>query len=165
MMKVVFALAALLGVASAFTAMPRTRAPTRSVLAMSHFSKIQTELKDEKTLVSALKDLNIPVIVAEGVTQTVRGYKGDTVEAQMVIPQNNGMDIGFAYDGNSYEMVSDLAYWDQEVSVERFMQKLKHQYSVNTVLTQGETEGFKVNEKVVNKVDGSVEITLTRWAL
>lgn len=117
-------LPAFLCMASAFT-MP-SRPPTRSVLAMSHFSKIQTELKDEKTLVSALKDLKIPVIVAEGVAQTVRGYKGETVEAQMIVPQNNGKDIGFAFNGNSYEMVSDLAFWDQEVSVDRFMQKLKH---------------------------------------
>lgn len=162
MMKIVLTLAAFFGMASAFT-MP-SRPPTRSVLAMSHFSKIQTELKDEKTLVSALKDLKIPVIVAEGVAQTVRGYKGETVEAQMIIPQNNGKDIGFAFNGNSYEMVSDLAFWDQEVSVDRFMQKLKHQYSVNTVLSEGQNQGFSVDDKVINKVDGSVEIVLSRWA-
>ena len=51
---------------------------------MSHFSTVKTELRDRQALVEALHDLGFPPL--EG-AQPVRGYRGQTVTADLAIPQ------------------------------------------------------------------------------
>ena len=115
-MKFLLALAALLAPAAAFA--PANRAFTRrSGITMSHFSTVQTQLKDKDLLVKALRDVDIPVIVAED-TMAVRGYQGETVQAELAIQQDNGQDIGFRFNGQAYEMVADLQFWGQSPNVD-----------------------------------------------
>jgi len=156
-------LAAFVGPAVAFT--PVSRAFTRKGgVMMSHFSTIKTQLKDKELLLSSLKDIGVEVNVAE-TTQPVRGYKGETVQAEIAIAQENGQDIGFRFNGEAYEMVADLQFWGQTVPVETFLEKLTQRYSVNTVLESAAMGGFTTEQFVENKVDGTVEIELSRYVM
>jgi hypothetical protein len=159
--SVVF-IAALLGV-SAFHAPVVSRAVRTSSPTMSHFSLVKTQLRNKKALVQSLYDLGMEVVVAEeGQTQEINGYKGLKEQAELKISQQNGHDIGFKFNGKSYELVSDLAYWQQGYSVETFVQKLSVHYAVNTIKEVSEVGGFAVQEQV-NQQDGTIAMTLSRW--
>jgi hypothetical protein len=90
---------------------------------MSHFSTIKTELRDRAALEAALSDLGLRPGAGP---RPVRGYRGQTVEAELAIPQANGADIGFRWNSQSgcYELVTDLELWSQPVPVERFLSRL-----------------------------------------
>ncbi|KGG13506.1 DUF1257 domain-containing protein [Prochlorococcus sp. MIT 0601] len=128
---------------------------------MSHFSTVKTQLRKRKPLLQALH--NLGYVPQEG-EQLVRGYRGQTVKAQMSIQMPHGGDIGFRWNETSkaYELVTDLDLWKQQIPVDRFLAKLTQQYALTTVLTATAEEGFEVAE-TKNNVDGSIEIVVTRW--
>ncbi|WP_320673952.1 DUF1257 domain-containing protein [Prochlorococcus sp. MIT 1341] len=128
---------------------------------MSHFSIIKTQLRKKEHLLAALRDLGM---VAEAEEKLVRGYRGQTVKADLAVSVNKGSDIGFRWNSStdSYELVADLDLWSQPVPVERFLSKLTQQYALNTVLSATAEEGFAV-EKQANNLDGSIELVVTRW--
>jgi hypothetical protein len=41
-----------------------------------------------------------------------------------MIKQDNGYDFGFVNNGSTYELVADIAFWQQGVPVEVFIEKL-----------------------------------------
>ena len=111
---------------------------------MSHFSTIKTELRDRQSLLEALEDLG------HGPRQgslMVRGYRGQTVEAQLAVAQANGADIGFRLnpETGSYELVTDLDLWNQPVPVERFLAQLNQRYALRSILAATAEEGFQVS--------------------
>ena len=129
---------------------------------MSHFSTIKTELRDRQSLLEALEDLG------HGPRQgslMVRGYRGQTVEAQLAVAQANGADIGFRLnpETGSYELVTDLDLWNQSVPVERFLAQLNQRYALRSILAATAEEGFQVSEQAQQQ-DGSIELVVTRWA-
>ena len=129
---------------------------------MSHFSTVKTELRDRQPLLAALVDLGHDP--REGDLQ-VRGYRGQTVMAQLAVSQPNGSDIGFRWnaDSGSYELVTDLELWQQPVPVERFLAQLSQRYALRSILAATAEEGFQVAEQT-SGVDGTIELVVTRWA-
>lgn len=95
----------------------------------------------------------------------VRGYRGQTVEAQLAVDQANGADIGFRLnpETGSYELVTDLDLWNQAVPVERFLAQLNQRYALRSILAATAEEGFQVSEQAQQQ-DGSIELVVTRWA-
>lgn len=128
---------------------------------MSHFSTIKTELRDRAALEAALSDLG-HTTAAE--PRPVRGYRGQTVEAELAISQANGTDIGFRWNSQSacYELVTDLELWSQPVPVERFLSQLNQRYALRAILAASQEEGFQVSEQK-ERNDGSIELVVTRW--
>ncbi|MEI6830240.1 MAG: DUF1257 domain-containing protein [Synechococcaceae cyanobacterium ELA445] len=128
---------------------------------MSHFSTVKTELRDRQALVEALRDLgHVP---SEG-QRPVRGYRGQTVLADLTLPQNEGGDIGFRWNeaSGSFELVTDLELWKQQVPVERFLAQLTQRYALRSILAASSREGFQVSEQTQLQ-DGSIELVVTRW--
>ena len=80
---------------------------------MSHFTKVKTKLYNLETLKTSLTELGIEWSVQDNL---VRGYKGMTHAADLIIQQGNKHDIGFKWNGNEYELVTDLMYWEQNIS-------------------------------------------------
>jgi len=128
---------------------------------MSHFSTIQTELRDRDALLAALGDLGYS---PSQESRTVRGYRGQQVTAELAIRQEQGGDIGFRLDPDSgcYELVTDLDLWRQPVPVERFLAQLNQRYALRTILAATAEEGFQVSEQS-QQLDGSIELVVTRW--
>ena len=129
---------------------------------MSHFSTVKTELRDLQSLREALADLGHDP--RQGDLQ-VKGYRGQTVVAQLAVSQANGSDIGFRWsaESGSYELVADLDLWQQPVPVERFLARLNQRYALRSILSASAAEGFQVTEQS-NSVDGTIELVVTRWA-
>ena len=128
---------------------------------MSHFSTVKTQLRKRKPLLQALHDLGY--CPQEG-QKLVRGYRGQTVEAEVAVTIAKGGDIGFRWNDSTqaYELVTDLDLWQQQIPVERFLSKLTQRYALNSVLTATAEEGFEVAEEKRN-LDGSIELVVTRW--
>ena len=128
---------------------------------MSHFSTVKTELRDRESLLAALRDLGQEPSAGE---QPVRGYRGQTVTADLCCPQSEGGDIGFRWNSaeQHYELVTDLDLWKQSVPVERFLAQLTQRYAFQSILRSSAEEGYQVAEQR-QQADGSIELVVTRW--
>lgn len=93
---------------------------------------------------------------------TVRGYQGQTETADVAIEQPNGYDIGFAWNGQEYALVTDMQFWQLNGSVDRFLKQVTQRYAFHTVINSGAEQGFQVAEQVKNE-DGSIRLVLQRW--
>jgi hypothetical protein len=128
---------------------------------MSHFSNIKTKIRNVESLTAALTDLGIDW---KSGPQSVRGYQGDTRTAAVTIEQSNGYDIGFSLNvNNEYELVTDLQFWEQNWSVDRFLSQVTQRYAYHTVVTEATKQGFQVAEER-NQQDGSIKLVVQRWS-
>ena len=93
---------------------------------MSHFTKIKTKLYNLETLKKSLTDLNFSWLAGES---KVRGYQGQTHSAELLIQQENNHDIGFKWNGTEYELVTDLMFWSQDYSVDKFLNRVNQRYA------------------------------------
>ena len=126
---------------------------------MSHFSKIQTSLKDLDLLKKSLNDLSIHW---EPELNKVRGHRGQTTFANLVIKQANNYDIGFSWNGVEYQVVADIQFWQQPWSIELFLDRVSQRYAYNSIIKSTYDQGFQtVNENV--QEDGSIKLTLQKW--
>ena len=129
---------------------------------MSHFTKIQTKLKDRPALLEALNLLgHFP---EEEKELKVSGYHGkghETVTAEIAITK----DAGFKSNEvtGSFELVADVQTWEMNIPITRFLDKLTQQYARMLVHnTVKDMEGYEVQEEWEID-DNSIEITVTRW--
>lgn len=127
---------------------------------MSHFSHIKTQIRDLDALKLALSELKIDWTPGP---KDVRGYRGQTHTAAVVIEQDNGYDLGFSWNGQAYDLVADLQYWNQNGSVERFLNKITQQYAFQTVMRETAEQNFQVTERQTQE-DGSIRLVLQRWS-
>jgi hypothetical protein len=128
---------------------------------MSHFSQIKTKIRNLESLQSALTDVGTNWKAGP---REVKGYQGQTQVAEIVIEQDNGYDIGFRRNDQTqeYELVADLQYWKQPLTVEGFLSQITQRYAFHTVLNETAHQGFQVAEQQVNS-DGSIRLVVQRW--
>ncbi|HEY9646876.1 MAG TPA: DUF1257 domain-containing protein [Chroococcidiopsis sp.] len=126
---------------------------------MSHFSQIKTQIRDLVSLQAALSDLGIDWKAGP---QDVKGYRGQTHTAEVAIEQDNGFDIGFRWNGQEYELVADLQYWKQPLSVQGFINQVTQRYAYHTVVNETTRQGFQVAEQE-KQPDGSIRLVVQRW--
>ena len=127
---------------------------------MSHFSNIKTQIRNLASLQAALTDLGIDW---KSGPRSVRGYRGQTRSAEVVIEQKNDYDIGFSWNGKEYELVADLQYWQQSLSVDGFLNRVTQRYAYHTVMQETAKQGFQVAEQQQNQ-DGSIRLVVQRWS-
>jgi Protein of unknown function (DUF1257) len=127
---------------------------------MSHFSQIKTQIRNLDSLKDALNDLGIDW---KSGPREVRGYQGLTESAEVTVEQQNGYDVGFKWNGKEYELVADLQYWEQPLSVEGFLRQVTQRYAYHTVVKETTRVGFQVTEQQKNE-DGSIRLVVQRWS-
>jgi hypothetical protein len=127
---------------------------------MSHFSQIKTQIRNLASLQTALTDLGIDWKPGPSM---VRGYRGQTRNAEITIEQDNGYDIGFSWNGNEYELIADLQYWKQNLSVDGFLRKVTQRYAYHTVVKETAQQGFQIAQQQQNE-DGSIRLLVQRWS-
>ena len=127
---------------------------------MSRFSQSKTQIRNLSSLQAALTELGIDW---KSGSKMVRGYQGQTRNAEITIEQENGYDVGFAWNGKEYELVADLQYWQQPWSLEGFLRRVTQSYAYHTVVTETARQGFQVTEQQQNQ-DGSIRLLVQRWS-
>ena len=123
---------------------------------MSHFTTIKVQIKQGEVLLQVLRELGYQV---EQNTQ-VRGYMGDKTNAEYVIKQSNGYDLGFRKNGEGYELVAD--FWGAEINQQEFVNNISQKYAHKTLMETIQTEGFNVEEEEV-LADGTVRVIVGKW--
>ena len=126
---------------------------------MSHFTKIKTKLYNIDTIKMSLSDLQVSW---EDKNVEVRGYKNQTHSAELIIKQSSNHDIGFKWNGVEYEMVTDLMFWDQKYSVDKFLNLLNQRYAYNSIIELSEKDGFNFTQTETAQ-DGSIRLVLRRY--
>ncbi len=127
---------------------------------MSHFSTVKTQIRNLGSLQSALNDLGVDWKPGSA---TVRGYRGQTRNAEVIIEQKNNYDVGFSWNGQEYELVADLEYWQQPLSVNSFLKEVTQRYAYHTVMSETANQGFHLTEEQKNE-DGSIRLVVQRWS-
>ena len=120
---------------------------------MSHFTHMKTCFRNLTYLTKALNRLNIDYKEQE---------ENITNSTNLVIPQSNGYDIEFVWNGDVYELVIDMSFWEQPYPVETFIDKVSKQYAGEVIIGESHKMGFQPIQYQQN-IDGSNTVVLERW--
>ena len=102
---------------------------------MSHFTNMKTSFQNLTYLEKALNKLEI-----------LHQKQENTIELEksnLVINQSNGYDIEFAWNGQEYELVVDMSFWEQPYPVESFIDKVAQQYAGEVIIGESQKLGFQ----------------------
>ena len=132
---------------------------------MSHFTKVQTQINDLVALKKALDQLGWKYREAEqGQGVTVRGYRGQTTEAELCIDMGK-YDIGVVKtETGNYELVSD--WWGVEttkgLTEAEIVKDLNAKYAYQRVVAAVEEAGYTIDTNKVAE-DGTVKLSVSKW--
>lgn len=126
---------------------------------MSHFTQLKTSIRNLSTLQNVLTKLDISW---EKTTVPIRGYQNQNHTAQLIIPQRDSIDIGFAFNGNSYELVADKSFWQQKVSMELFRDRINQVYALELLNKELTTNGF-TNISFVEAEQSTIDVVAQKW--
>jgi len=80
----------------------------------------------------------------------------------LLIPQSNGYDIEFCWNGQEYELVVDISFWEQPYPIESFIDKIAQQYAGEVIISESQKIGFQPIKYQQNS-DGSNTLILERF--
>lgn len=123
---------------------------------MSHFTHMKTRFQNLAYLEKAVSRLNIQYKQQEIVSDS------NVSRTNLIIPQSNGYDIEFALNGQDYELVADMSFWEQAYPIESFIDKIAQQYAGEVIIGESQKTGFQPIQYEQNG-DGSNTLILERW--
>jgi len=126
---------------------------------MSHFTHMKTRFQNLFYLEKALNRLSI---VHKQEKKIMNNSDSKSYNMNLVIPQSNGYDIEFSWNGQEYELVADMSFWEQPYPVESFIDKISQQYAGEVIIGESQKIGFQPI-KYNQNADGSNTLVLERW--
>jgi hypothetical protein len=128
--------------------------------AMSHFTKVQTQLFCLLTIEKVLEEMELKICKDR---VEVRGFGRQRTHADLVVDTGTGMDIGFVQGARGFEVIGDWDFIERRSSLTQksFMATLKKRYSYFKVLEEVEKAGFTLVEERSDK--GEVTLRVRRW--
>jgi heme-degrading monooxygenase HmoA len=124
---------------------------------MSHLTNVKTYFQNTSYLEKALNRLKIKHKSQQKIID-----KFSSSHVNLVIPQLNGYDIKFSWNDQEYEIVIDTSFWDQDSSIENFINKIAQQYASELVTDESHEMGFQPIKDQQNS-DGSNILIFQRW--
>ena len=122
---------------------------------MSHFTHMKTRFQNLFYLEKALNRLNIVYLKQENRVKNSAN--------NLVIPQSNGYNLTFNWNGQEYELVADMSFWEQPYPVESFIDNVAQQYAGEVIIGESQRTGFQPI-KYQQNADGSNTLILERWS-
>lgn len=123
---------------------------------MSHFTNMKTSFQNISYLEKALNKLEI---------NHERQIKESSLQQQksdLIISQSNGYDVTFSWNGQEYELIVDMSFWEQPYPIESFIDKIAQQYASEVIVSESQKLGFQP-VKYQHNQDGSNTVVLERW--
>lgn len=123
---------------------------------MSHFTNMKTSFQNISYLEKALNKLEI---------NHERQIKESSLQQQksdLIINQSNGYDVTFSWNGQEYELIVDMSFWEQPYPIESFIDKIAQQYASEVIVSESQKLGFQPVKYQQNQ-DGSNTVVLERW--
>jgi hypothetical protein len=120
---------------------------------------MKTRFQNLFYLEKALNRLNIEY---KQQTNLSPSLKVENNNINLLIPQSNGYDIQFDWNGQEYELVVDMSFWQQPYPIESFIDKIAQQYAGEVIIGESQKTGFQPI-KYQQNADGSNTLVLERW--
>jgi len=120
---------------------------------------MKTRFQNLFYLEKALNRLNIEYKQQNNINPSL---KVENNNINLVIPQSNGYDIQFDWNGQEYELVVDMSFWEQAYPIESFIDKVAQQYAGEVIIGESQKTGFQPI-KYQQNADGSNTLVLERW--
>ena len=124
---------------------------------MSHFTRIRTKLRNLALVDKALRDLGYTP--SQGRVK-VRGWHGETRDAELVVQMPNGYDFGFRQQGDELIMVVDR--WGFREDTTKLLGAINQRYAYQVCVEQAAAQGFTVVGEEVQP-DGSIRVVVQRY--
>ncbi len=129
---------------------------------MSHFTTVQTKIRDMVCLREALKDLNLDYTEAEEGVE-VKGYHGQTLKANIAIHASKSYDVGVQVTQQGIELVAD--WWGVEttrgLTETEFVNQLSQRYAYHKIIKEVKARGFALEEE--NEEQDTIQLTVRKW--
>jgi hypothetical protein len=134
---------------------------------VSHFTTVQTKIRDLVCLKAALADLNLAFTEAEAGQQVVvRGYQGQTQDAQMSIRASKTYDVGVVVTEQGVELVAD--WWGVETTLgqtqEEFTRLVTQRYAYHKVKKEVEARGYKLDMVEEEQAAQTITVKVSKWS-
>lgn len=130
---------------------------------MSHFTKVETKIKDLVCLKAALEDLGYTFTENEQGVE-VLGYLGQKTTAEMSIHTSKSYDVGVQATANGYEFVAD--WWGVEttrgVTQEEFVRTVTQRYAYHKVIAEVRAQGYTIETDEVS-ADQTISLKVRKW--
>ena len=126
---------------------------------MSHFTNMKTSFQNLFYLEKALNKLDI---VHQRQNNPINDSTDQSYNSNLIINQSNGYNIEFCWNGQEYELVVDMSFWEQAYPVESFIDKIAQQYAGEVIIGESQKIGFQPVKYQQNE-DGSNTVVLERW--
>ena len=126
---------------------------------MSHFTNMKTRFQNIFYLEKALNRLDIK---HSQQNKTIVNSNEKQNDVNLIIPQLNGHNIEFFWNGQEYELIVDMSYWVQDYPIETFIDKIAQQYAGEVIIGESKKLGFQPIKYQQNQ-DGSNTLVLERW--
>ena len=120
---------------------------------MSHFTHMKTRFQNLFYLEKALDRLTI--VYEKQVTS-------QNLNTNLIIPQPNGYNLEFHWNGQEYDLIADISFWEQTYPVETFIDRITQQYAEEVIIGESRKIGFEPI-KYQQNADGSNTLVLERW--
>jgi hypothetical protein len=88
------------------------------------------------------KALNRLEIEHERQKEKIKSSDSKSYNVNLVIPQSNGYDILFCWNGEEYELVVDMSFWKQPYPIESFIDKIAQQYAGEVIIGESQKNWF-----------------------
>ena len=123
---------------------------------MSHFTTIQTQIRDVAALEDACAELGVELLR----DAKARGFSGQSRDGELVIKLKGPYDIAAnrADENDSYELATD--WWDGHVEEEvgQNYGRLIQLYGVHKTIHEANKKRLRVTRK--QETDGTIKLTL-----
>jgi hypothetical protein len=132
---------------------------------MSHFTTVQTQLRDVTCLKQAIEDLGFEYVEAQNEQGVqVRGYAKQLETAQICIKVSGTYDVGVRITNKGVEFLAD--WWGVEttsgLTQEEFLNQLSQRYAYHKVVKEVTTRGFSVEEETDEETQ-TIQLTVSKW--
>jgi len=124
---------------------------------MSHFTEIETQIKDIDALRAACAELGLELQE----TAEARGYADNRIRADFVIRLNGPYDVALQREDNgNYRFVADLWQGHVEQELGKDLGRLKQLYGVHKATIEARRNGLTVRRRQLP--NGSIRLALCR---
>ncbi|GEM_PF-587326 len=134
---------------------------------MSHFTKVETKIKNVNRLVLVLEELGFNFTRAEAHQKVhVKGYLGETMEADICIHASKKYEIGINIDAEtgvaSFTADDEFLEMNAGYSLGEFKRKVVQRYAYHTVKDEVQKRGYTLEEETVDEQQ-HIHVTVSSW--
>ena len=126
---------------------------------MSHFSTVESQMKDLECILEAIKDLGLECVHSEE-----GGYNQQLEKADISIKVSGKYDVGIRLTENGCELLAD--WWGVEatrgVNEQQFTNQLQQRYAYHKVVKELKAKHYTLDMNE-DKVTNVIKLTATKW--